>query len=75
MEKKEVDLDGDGTPDIEEDVMVAKGLDQPKRPTQLQYTSSEGSTSESGSGTSGGAANAGSNRAERRAAQKRSRKR
>lgn len=75
VEKKEVDLDGDGTPDIEEDVMVAKGLDQPKRPTQLQYTSSEGSTSESGSGTSGGAANAGSNRAERRAAQKRSRKR
>ncbi|WP_435300571.1 preprotein translocase subunit SecA [Timonella sp. A28] len=68
IEHQEVDIDGDGVPDEEHDVMVAKGLEAPKAPTKLNYSSSEGSSAD-GSDASGG------NREERRAAQRAGRRR
>nr|WP_029068435.1 preprotein translocase subunit SecA [Jonesia quinghaiensis] len=69
VEKKEIDIDGDGIPDIEEDVIVAKGLDENRTPQRLQYSSSDGSSAGDSEGSEG------NNRAERRASQKKARRR
>ncbi len=63
VEKQEVDVDGDGTPDEEQEVLVAKGLDAPKTPQRLNYSSSDSEGDE-------GTASAPTNREERRAAAK-----
>lgn len=62
VQKQEVDVDGDGVPDVEEEVLVAKGLEAPKAPKNLNYTSSDDATANA-DGTA-------SNREERRAAKK-----
>ncbi|XBH22023.1 preprotein translocase subunit SecA [Jonesiaceae bacterium BS-20] len=62
VQKQEVDVDGDGVPDVEEEVLVAKGLEAPKAPKNLNYTSADEATANA-DGTA-------SNREERRAAKK-----
>lgn len=62
VEKQEVDVDGDGVPDVEEEVLVAKGLEAPKAPKNLNYTSSDETTANADANTG--------NREERRAAKK-----
>jgi preprotein translocase subunit SecA len=65
IERQEVDVDGDGTPDEEREVLVAKGLEAPKAPGKLNYSSSEDeAAAEEGAG----------NREERRAAKKANRR-
>ena len=63
VERQEVDIDGDGVPDVEEEVLVAKGLEAPKAPKNLSYTSSDEDGNSQSSAESG-------NREERRAAKK-----
>jgi len=68
IEKAETDTDGDGVADAEKEVLVANGLEAPKAPAKLNYSSSDGEESADGSGSTTG------NREERRAAKRANKK-